>query len=54
VNCPKISYLLVTFLLLIGCVIAQEPQDWAKRDYAAPADQVFAAIWVLVPGRLSP
>lgn len=42
-NCPKISYLLVTFLLLIGCVIAQEPPDWAKRDYAAPADQVFAA-----------
>ena len=43
VHCPKISFLLVTFLLLIGSVIAQEPPDWAKRDYSAPADQVFAA-----------
>ena len=42
-NCLKPSVFLVTFLFLTGFVIAQEPPDWAKRDYAAPADQVFAA-----------
>jgi hypothetical protein len=43
VNCLKPSVFLVTFLFLTGFVIAQEPPDWAKRDYAAPADQVIAA-----------
>jgi hypothetical protein len=36
-------------VLFIGCavlsagVLAEEPPEWAKRDYAAPADQVYAA-----------
>lgn len=42
-NGLKISVLLVTSLLLTGSVNAQEPADWAKRDYSAPADHVFAA-----------
>lgn len=42
-DCLKPSVFLVTFLFFTGAVIAQAPPDWAKRDYPAPADQVFAA-----------
>jgi hypothetical protein len=42
-NCLKITVLLVPFLLLIGGAIAQDSPDWAKRDFSAPADRVFAA-----------
>ena len=41
--CLKPSVFLITLLFFTGAVIAQEPPDWAKRDYPAPADQVFAA-----------
>ena len=42
-NYLKPSVIVVTFLFLAGSVVAQEAPDWAKRDYPAPADQVFAA-----------
>jgi hypothetical protein len=41
--CLKPSIFLVTFLSFTGVAFAQEPPDWAKRDYPARADQVFAA-----------
>ena len=41
----RISILLsvLAFLLLTGIVIGQDVPDWAKRDYSASVDQVFAA-----------
>jgi len=37
------AILLVPIFLLTGALLAEEPPDWAKRDYAAPVNQVFAA-----------
>ena len=42
-NRRRIGFLLGIGLLMVGEVTAQQPPDWAKRNYSAPADQVFAA-----------
>ena len=34
----------VLFIMIVCAVVfAQQPPDWATREYAAPADKVFAA-----------
>ena len=42
-NYLKIAVLVVVSLSLTAAVIGQEAPDWARRDYPASADQVFAA-----------
>jgi hypothetical protein len=39
----RVILLPVALLLLTGVLIGQEAPDWAKRDYAAPVNQVFTA-----------
>jgi hypothetical protein len=34
---------IILIMLLAAFGFGQEPPNWAKHDYAAPADQVFAA-----------
>ncbi|HXY13676.1 MAG TPA: hypothetical protein VEI26_04155 [Terriglobales bacterium] len=33
----------IIMLLLMGVSSAEEPPDWAKHDYSAPVDEVYAA-----------
>jgi hypothetical protein len=39
----RLSLAILAVLLFGTVLLGQESSDWAKRDYAAPADQVFAA-----------
>ncbi len=39
----RFAVILIACLLLSAGVLAEEPPDWAKRDYAAPVSQVYAA-----------
>jgi hypothetical protein len=48
VNCSRITASLLTFLLSVGTMFPQEVPDWAKRDYPASADKVFAAALISI------
>jgi hypothetical protein len=39
----RLAVFLIACLVLSTGVVAEEPPDWAKRDYAVPADQVYTA-----------
>ena len=39
----RFAVFLTACLLVSTGVLAEEPPDWAKRDYAAPAEQVYKA-----------